>query len=73
MFKQEPIQTIQFQTVEPALLDTLVIQGFIFIGLLAISAGLFMLVPSNELHYVAFSISPLLLGVIGNIIRRRRS
>jgi hypothetical protein len=71
MFKQEPVQLqpIKFSTSSLSKQERIVVQIFIFLGLICISAGIFMLVPSHTSEYVLLSLSPVLAGVAVNFIR----
>ena len=71
MFKQEPVQfqSIQFSTSSLIKQEQVVVQIFIFLGLMCISAGIFMLVPVHTAEYVLLSLSPVLAGLVVNVIR----
>lgn len=71
MFKQEPVQfqSIQFSTSSLIKQEQVVVQIFIFLGLMCISAGIFMLVPTHTPDYVLLSLSPVLAGFVVNFVR----
>jgi|GEM_PF-6317598 len=71
MFKQEPVQfqQIAFTPSDLGKQERVVVQIFIFLGLICISAGVFLLIPAHTPEYVLLSLSPVLTGLAVNFLR----
>ncbi|MBC7811098.1 MAG: hypothetical protein H7175_08130 [Burkholderiales bacterium] len=71
MFHQEPIQfqQIAFTQSDLSKQERVVVQIFIFLGLICISAGIFLLIPAHTPEYVLLSLSPVLAGFAVNFVR----